>query len=277
MSNLARRFVWVVALAGLAAAGVVMMRRPSRDNVSCDPGFYATGPRCCPGPLANGAECLAPSECPRPLVMRGGGCDAPDDRVAVPEMTLQVGPSDWEAEGRVGPHSVHAGPFEIDAFEATVAHVSARPGADGARAASGLTRKDAADYCARKGGRLPTDDEWLVAAAGLAVRRYPWGETGAVCRRAAFGLATGPCATSGTGPDTVGAHSSGDTPEGLHDMAGNVAEWVAPASTSDKMGVARGGSWRSALATELRTWARLELDPDRPDDRVGVRCAYDPR
>jgi formylglycine-generating enzyme required for sulfatase activity len=59
-------------------------------------------------------------------------------------------------------------------------------------------------------------------------------------------------------------------------MAGNVAEWVAPKDSVDRMGVARGGSWRSALATELRTWARLELDPDRPDDRVGVRCAYDP-
>jgi len=275
MSARTRRLPWVVVAAALVAAGVVAMRRAPRDYVACDAGFYAVGPRCCPGPLANAAECLAPPACPLPLVMRSGGCDAPDDRVLVPETTLQVGPSDWEAEGRVGPRTVRAGPFEIDAFEATVGHLAARGIPDSARAASGLTRRAAADYCAGRGGRLPTDDEWLVAAAGQPGRRYPWGDTGAVCRRAAFGLATGPCATRGSGPDTVGAHSSGDTPEGLHDMAGNVAEWVAPSGSDGRLGVARGGSWRSALATELRTWARLELDPDRPDDRVGVRCAYD--
>jgi formylglycine-generating enzyme required for sulfatase activity len=54
-------------------------------------------------------------------------------------------------------------------------------------------------------------------------------------------------------------------------MAGNVAEWVISADGP----VARGGSWRSALATDLRTWARLELDPGAHDDRVGVRCAKD--
>jgi formylglycine-generating enzyme len=274
MSLLARRVVWGVVLAGLVAAAV-FATRGSRQNVSCGPGFYAVAARCCPGPLANDTDCLAPRECPPPLVMHAGGCDAPDDRVTVPETTLQVGPSDWEAEGRVEPRTLHVGPFQLDAFEATLGHVSPHSIVDGARAKSGLTRKDAADYCKRRGGRLPTEDEWIAAAAGSVGRRYPWGDTGAVCRRAAFGLSAGPCASTGTGPDTVGAHPSGDTPTGLHDMAGNVAEWVAPSPSSSKGGVARGGSWRSALATDLRTWARLELDPDRPDDRVGVRCAYD--
>jgi formylglycine-generating enzyme required for sulfatase activity len=207
--------------------------------------------------------------------MRGGDCDAPDERITIPETTVEVGPSDWEAEGRIVPRTVHAGPFELDAFEATVGHTSL--GApDSARAASGLTRRQAADYCAGRGGRLPTEDEWIVAAAGSSARRYPWGDTGAVCRRAVFGLVAGPCASHASGPDTVGAHSSGDTPEGLHDMAGNVAEWVT-GGAGGRIGVARGGSWRSPLATELRTWARLEIDPDRPDDRVGARCAYDRR
>jgi formylglycine-generating enzyme required for sulfatase activity len=275
MGTLARRFLWVVALVGLVAVGIFATKSP-RENVSCGAGFYAIGARCCPGPEASATECLSPSSCPPPLVLRGLGCDAPDDRVTVPETTLQVGPSDWEAEGRVAPRTVHAGPFQLDAFEATLGHLSPRA-TDGSRAASGLTRSAAASYCERRGGRLPTEDEWIVAAAGPSAWRYPWGETGAVCRRAAFGLAAGPCAAKGTGPDTVGAHVSGDTPTGLHDMAGNVAEWVAPSASDGRMGVARGGSWRSALATELRTWVRLELDPDRPDDRVGVRCAYDPR
>jgi formylglycine-generating enzyme required for sulfatase activity len=58
-------------------------------------------------------------------------------------------------------------------------------------------------------------------------------------------------------------------------MSGNVAEWVAPDSRHERTGIAKGGSWRTELAAELRTWARLELDPDAHDDRVGVRCAYD--
>jgi hypothetical protein len=53
-------------------------------------------------------------------------------------------------------------------------------------------------------------------------------------------------------------------------MAGNVAEWTEAAPDG---GVAHGGSWRSALATELRTWARLEVPAGAHDDRVGVRCA----
>lgn len=210
--------------------------------------------------------------------MSEGRCDAPDLRVTVPETTLHVGPSDWEAEGRVAPRTLHSGPFEMDAFEATVGHLANAGVVDAARAANGLTRQKASEYCARRGGRLPSDSEWIIAASGHGGTRYPWGETGAVCRRAAWGLASGPCAwgTAG-GPDTVGAHPAGDTPSGLHDMAGNVAEWVAPEPGSPEVGIARGGSWQSSLASEIRTWARLELDPNQADPRVGVRCAYDLR
>lgn len=276
MRALARRML--LAAASMAAlGGVARLFRGPRDYVACGPEFYAVGARCCPGPEAREFECLASTVCPRPLVMRSGVCDAPDVRVIVPETTLQVGPSDWEAEGRVATRTLHTGPFAIDAFEATVGHVSAAGSADAARAASGLTREEATTYCERRGGRLPTDSEWLVAASGPGGTRYPWGDTGAVCRRAAWGLTSGPCAWGKGAPDTVGSHPAGDTRTGIHDMAGNVAEWIAPESASPGAGAARGGSWKSSLATEIRTWAKLELDPSRSDPRVGVRCAYDLR
>ena len=253
----------LVAIGVTVAAGVV--RRGTGEGARCGPGFLAVDARCLPDPA---------HPCPPPLVPSPLGCDSPDVRVLVPETTLVLGASDWEAEGRIAPRTLHAGAFRIDAFETTVGRWGgARPG-DAARAASGMTAEEAAAYCARKapGGRLPTEDEWIVAAVSGATPtpRYPWGETGAVCRRAAWGLRSGPCATDAVGPDTVGAHPSGDSTLGLHDLAGNVAEWTAPGRA------AKGGSWASVLAADLRVWARLELPSGARDPRVGVRCVYPP-
>ena len=218
--------------------------------------------------------------CAAPFVETDGVCDAPDVRIAIPETDVLVGPSDWEAEGRVPSRRVHAGPFAIDAFEVTegklrcpacMLHATSFVAADAARAASLVTFTEAAAFCHARDGRLPTEDEWIVAATGSAGKRYPWGDTGAVCRRAAFGLASGPCAEGATGPDTVGAHSLGDTPLGVHDLAGNVAEWVDSEKPS-----ARGGSFATSLATELRTWGKEELTSrDARSPHVGFRCVYD--
>jgi formylglycine-generating enzyme required for sulfatase activity len=172
----------------------------------------------------------------------------------------------------VAPRVVEAGPFWIDAFEVTTRAFAGHLVDDPLRAANRITRDEAAGFCRDRGGRLPTEDEWMVAAAGLGGHRYPWGETGAVCRRAVFGMVHGPCAQGADGPDTVGAHVDGDSAHGIHDLAGNVAEWVLGEGSR---GVAKGGSWRSPLATELRVWARIEVDASIRDDRIGARCAYD--
>jgi formylglycine-generating enzyme required for sulfatase activity len=186
--------------------------------------------------------------------------------VLVPAASILIGPSDWEATG-VPPRTIRVDAFRIDAFETTRGRWEGATDGDAARAASGMSYEQAAAFCRARGGRLPTEDEWMVAASGGTdpVHRYPWGDTGAVCRRAAWGLASGPCATGAWGPDTVGAHPDGNSLLGLHDMAGNVAEWVEGGST-------KGGSYRTALAPDLRIWARQSS----PADAVGVRCAYSP-
>jgi formylglycine-generating enzyme required for sulfatase activity len=258
----------VIVVGAIGVALLVARSRRGADQVArCGPGFVVQGP-----------HCIVPADgCPPPLSRQTGTCDAPDVRVSVPATTVIVGPADWEATG-VRARTVRVGAFRIDAFEVTLGHWGGVATADTARAATGMTRAEAEAYCHARGGRLPSEDEWIAAAVSGAdpAHRYPWGDTGAVCRRAAWGLARGPCATGADGADAVGAHRDGDSPLGLHDVAGNVAEWVAASDDDPSRATARGGSWQSELASELRVWAKLELSPDARDPRVGLRCAYPP-
>jgi formylglycine-generating enzyme required for sulfatase activity len=256
------------ALASVAGAlGIGIVRRSVGPLPPCGPGFARAGVRC---------EIVGDA-CPPPFERNPGGCRPTDLTVLIPSATIAVGPSDWEAEGLAQPRILRVLSFRIDAFE--VARGVWEPGSDNPwTAASGMTREAASRFCRERAGRLPTEDEWTVAALSAAAppRRYPWGDTGAVCRRAAWGLEHGPCGTGATGPDTVGAHGEGDTLLGVHDLAGNVAEWVESDPTRPATAVAKGGSWRTTLASDMRVWARLELEPEARRRDVGLRCAYPP-
>jgi formylglycine-generating enzyme required for sulfatase activity len=217
-------------------------------------------------------------------VLGAGGCAAPAGTVRLAGGHLRAGAGDWEAAGRTPPHDADVAPFAIDRFEATERDWAACSLAGACPAVAlrgepglpvaGVTRDEAARYCAFRGGRLPAEDEWTWAAGGAATRRYPWGDTGAVCRRAAWGLRDGPCAIGGAGPELAGSHPDGATPDGVHDLAGSVAEWTA--GDDPRLGFVRGGAWADALATDLRTWQRRAVSPDARSAEVGVRCVYAP-
>ena len=273
-----------VAASSVAVAAVVARaRRDSADPARCA-GLVSAGNRCCaPAQRLEGARCVGrPERCPPPLAVTERGCVAPPARVAIETGLLRAGVGDWEAEGRIRPHEARVGPFELDAFEITegayadcveagrwrAVPLTGEPG----RALGGIDRGEAEAYCAFRGGRLPTDDEWTFAAAGSEARRYPWGDTGAVCRRGAWGLAEGPCGFGFVGPELAGAHPDGATRTGLHDLAGNVAEWV---TSGDPGGWVRGGSFATSLATDLRTWSGRPLSPSSRSPELGARCAYD--
>lgn len=257
-------------MAATIALGAVLFiaRRERADPARCPAGLEARGARCCaPGQKLEGGACVGPPlSCPEGLSQTEGGCSAPERRVRIAGGSLTVSPSDWEAEGIVA-RTLTVQAFELDALEVTGQRFggSDEPGLPVVR----VTPDDAEKFCQARGGRLPTADEWLFAAAGSAGRRFPWGPTGLVCRRASFGLVEGPCATGATGPELAGARPDGKSPEGVLDLAGNVAEWARHPDGSVR---AHGGSFRSRVAGELKSWSSEAASSAA--DHVGFRCAY---
>ena len=278
---------------GALSAGAVLVAiaaiRGARDGGEpsrCAPGLVALGPRCCGAgqSLEQGRCAGAPSTCAASQRVTPEGCVPVAERVAIGGGHLHIGPGDWEAQGVVVPRDADVAPFAIDAFEVTEERwracvaagacpeigLSGEPG----RPVAGVPFEAAAALCAHEGGRLPSRDELAFAIGGEAGRRYPWGDTGAVCRRAAWGLANGPCASGGVGPDLGGAHPDGRSREGVHDLAGNVAEWAVSADAPAGFADAIGGAWRDAEAAALRGWNRRAVAKAERDPAVGLRCVY---
>lgn len=133
---------------------------------------------------------------------------------------------------------------------------------------------NAARFCAFVGKRLPTADEWEVAASYAPATdrayRYPWGDQFLV--QAANSGALGLGDTTATGA----YHPTGDSPFGPSDMAGNVAEWTATAEAGEGASagaiVVKGGSYRDDAAL-LQPSASITVTAEHAATWLGFRCA----
>jgi len=153
-----------------------------------------------------------------------------------------------------------------------------------------VTWFDAVAYAEWVGGRLPSEAEWEKAARGTTGNRYPWGNEwdGDKCLNYNDANPTEAAHPAGkTKP--VGSYPTGDSPYGLHDMAGNVWQWCndwyakdyyahAPSANpkgaeEGELRVMRGGSWGSSNIS-VRCAARHADSPDVTYHLAGgFRCA----
>jgi formylglycine-generating enzyme required for sulfatase activity len=135
-------------------------------------------------------------------------------------------------------------------------------------------------YCTWSQGQLPTEAQWEKAARGTTGNAYPWGSDKPACDLLNLGHCTG--ATS-----EVNAFSTGVSPYGLYDMAGNIFEWVSDwygeayykdAPTTNPIGP-DSGQYRSVRGSSFETdFNQVEsairhfLNPSNHRRDTGFRC-----
>ncbi len=275
--------LFMVLLAGLVVATLWRDAAPATDPGEAPPNGAPPDPG--PPPVVATPD-APPGTPPRTMVNASDGLTY----VWIPPGTFVMGCSPGDPDCDADEQPVHgvtlrAG-FWMGRTEVTEAAYRRRggdsaraDGADGSLPMAAVTWMEAKAFCAASGGRLPIESEWEYAArAGTTTRFYgppqdvAWYE-----------------ANSDERPHPVGMK----TPNafGLHDMLGNVNEWVldryvnayddsgdaSPVQeplASNATAVARGGSWFSEMPG-VRVSRRLEMYPDAAEPIIGFRCVRD--
>jgi formylglycine-generating enzyme required for sulfatase activity len=240
-------------------------------------------------------------------LIESGGSKGPEEMVALDGGCFKMGTDKGEPDERPV-HEVCVSAFKMDKYEVTQrefqlkmgTNMSLYKGAD--LPVESVTWIEADQYCMKSNKRLPTEAEWEYAARAGSSTEYTWGDefdTGKAnyCDKTCAGNLKDMTASDGF-PVTAPVGSFPANAFGLHDMAGNVYEWVADwmeekyyllspknnpkgpvraervmrGGTNTK--VFRGGSWSNA-APELRSANRKALWVDYRIEDLGFRCAAD--
>ena len=181
---------------------------------------------------------------------------------------------------------VQVGPFFLGKFEVTQTEYEKVTGRNpsyqlqDSLPVDRVTWEEADSFCRETGGRLPTEAEWEYAARAGNTSSFYWGTEN-----------PGDYAWYRDNSDNRTQKVGLKKPNawGLHDMAGNVFEWVQdwygdynPAEVDHPKGpatgtakVIRGASWYSE-SSSLSLSARYNNRPGFRNFKVGFRCAKDP-
>lgn len=205
-------------------------------------------------------------------------------------------------------HEVCVPPFKMDKFEVTQRDFQVKMGTNmslskGANLPiESVTWIEADQYCIKSNKRLPTEAEWEYAARAGSSTEYSWGDefdsqNANFCDQTCDRNLKDRAVSDGF-QTTAPVGSFPANAFGLHDMAGNVNEWVADWMAEDfyrlspkqnptgayraervmrggtNTKVVRGGSWSNG-ADELRSANRKALWVDYRMEDLGFRCAAD--
>jgi formylglycine-generating enzyme len=215
--------------------------------------------------------------------------DAPDEMISIPAGEFTMG-NDNPIYGPIEhpSHTVYLDSFFIDKYEVTQKSyqdiIGSNPsfwlGSD--LPVDSVSWSEAKDYCEKIGKRLPTEAEWEKAAKGGRNDRWAGTNEEGMIQEFCWIHDTG----AGGRTHPVGLRK----PSGyeVHDMCGNVWEWVSdwfsdtyyqtsPSKNpqgSDKgtLKILRGGNWDNHKL-EVRTERRYAKAPDVKYSNNGFRCA----
>jgi formylglycine-generating enzyme required for sulfatase activity len=231
----------------------------------------------------------APANAP----VRGADARPPTAWVTVPSGSFQMGcaPADTRCDADEQPrHAVTiskafqlmATEVAVSAYRALVTELDAQPPwSTPDHPVVIVTWQEAADFCAKAGGRLPTEAEWEYAArGGRDGANYPWGDETPTDEP---GMPNGAAFESDRARPVKSYPANG---YGLYDVAGNVWEWTADVGALYRAGtlvdpqglaagstrIVRGGSFGDA-ARNLRLSNRTSNRSDSINVNVGFRCA----
>lgn len=149
----------------------------------------------------------------------------------------------------------------------------------------------AAAFCRWIGGRLPRLDEWLKAARGERVQRFPWGDTLPTCDQhpwagaslaarsgvsdAAFGKGAPRCVIS-RAQLAVGMHSEGASAAGLEDVLLTPGEIATPLAESPAAACSDQGT--GACVVYGRQSGAIDgvtdVAPSASHTGLGFRCVW---
>jgi formylglycine-generating enzyme required for sulfatase activity len=240
-------------------------------------------------------------------LIQSEGSGAPTEMASIEAGCFQMG-SDKGAQDEQPVHEVCVSAFKLDKYEVTQRQFQQIMNTNSSRfkgadlPVESTTWIEADIYCTKVGKRLPTEAEWEYAARAGSSTEFYWGDEfdpkkGNYCDQACSANLRDPNNSDGFA-FTAKVGSFPPNALGLHDMAGNVNEWVADwmetnyyrmspkqdpkgafrservmhGGTNNK--IFRGGSWTTS-PFDLRSANRKSLWVDYRIDSIGFRCAAD--